>query len=168
MDFHPNMLGRQGMPQNAARPNHGAQGFHPNHLSQQRLAGLEDVPPGSQLPGGVRLDLASGIIWIGDSPVKLVPAIVSALAIKLIFFGGNKVAGAAKHVAKKIRSGGTAATNPRKPESAKPWQAVIFGQGWKRLRVAEHATRAAADAWISEQMGDPELTVTGSRVSYIG
>lgn len=77
--------------------------------------------PGVQLGmPGWSLDVPQGIIYAGGTPVKLIPAIVSTLAIKLIFFGGNLASTKAKALLarKKASRGGEVApnlvTNPRR------------------------------------------------------
>jgi hypothetical protein len=169
MDFHPNMLANQGdgAPTNAARPNQGGS-FHPGMLSRQQLAGLGTADPaavapaGTELPGGIRLDMPAGVIWIGNSPVKLIPAIVSAIAVKLIFFGGNQIAKGAKHLASRGKV--SAATNPGRGRGYRPWKALVYGKGCRSIASTRWGTQQAAESWAEANAHRG----VGTRVSCVG
>lgn len=159
MDFHPNMLGQQPLHARPAQAPRRIPGLVNNQLAGM---GAIETPPASAhaLPGGMHLDAASGTLWVGNSPIKLVPAIVSALAIKLIFFGGEKAGAAMRHGVSRLR-GAKTATNPR--ESAKPWQVVFFDEKnkWKKVAIHDVADRDAAKAKAAEHDGK-------TRISYVG
>lgn len=151
-EFHPGMLGRQGPPSSVIRRDPAA-GFHPDMLAGQPLGALP--------PPATGFDVAAGTITVGGNTIKLVPAILSALAVKLVFFGGDQAAKGAKRLAGKLRGSSTKAselaTNPRKSE--RPWQAVRFSGSARQTK--RHKTKDAAQRWCDEHSGQ-------SRVSYVG
>ncbi len=160
MDFHPNMLARQGATGTGRSANAPAPGggFHPLMLSQQQLAGLGTVTA-PVAPPPFAFDASTGILTIGNNQIKLVTALLSAIAVKLVFFSGNQVVKGAKHVASRFRSKSPeAATNPG---SERPWQAVRFNPAWKKLGTKRHRTKQAADAWAKAHGGP-------GRCSYVG
>jgi hypothetical protein len=158
MDFHPRMLAQQHIPRPAkAPPRH----FHPGMLSQQPLAGLGAVAPAPSIGQSIQFDAAQGTITVGGSTIKLVPAVISAIAVKLIFFGGSKAAQGAKALHRKWKGSPAAATNPGK-RSERPWQAKRFNPSTgKKVATKRHKTKAAAERWAAAHGGP-------GRASYVG
>ena len=65
-------------------------------IGRQRTIG-ELAPPAAPGPfDGMRFDAPTLTIYVGASKIPLVPALISALAVKLILFGGRKAGTAAK------------------------------------------------------------------------
>lgn len=120
MDFHPRMLASQrtDIRSTGSAPKGS---FHPHMLATQQLSNLDAVTapaavttsPGTQLPGGMSIDLSTGTLYVQNVPIKLIPAIASALALKVIFFSGNLAAEHAKKFAGKFKKPALA-TNPRR------------------------------------------------------
>ncbi len=57
-------------------------------------------PPANaiQVGNGIALDPAGGNIWMGATKIAIIPAIISAIAVKMILFGGKKAGMAARGV----------------------------------------------------------------------
>ncbi len=172
MDFHPNMLSRQGSAGTGRSANGTGESFHPGMLGRQQLAGLGAVPAAAPVvqaplppatPAAFGFDPKTGILNIGGNQIKLVTAVLSALAVKVVFFSGKQVARGAKHIAGRFSGRHAAvatATNPHK-KSERPWQAVRFNPGWRKMATKRHKTKGAAAKWAKGHGGL-------GRHSYVG
>jgi hypothetical protein len=70
------------------------------------LKGLDDIPPAivTATDEPFRLALDEGAIYIQGQKVNIVGALVSALVVKTLLFGGQHAARAAKAAYKRARS----------------------------------------------------------------
>jgi hypothetical protein len=188
MDFHPNMLAIQRENPSPSRVSVGA-GFHPNQLATQWQPGQaprSGVPfhpdqynqglAGSMLPGmgtadtapaaplPFAYDAAAGTITIGGNTIKLIPAILTSLAVKLIFFSGDVAAKGARAAYSRLRGSTSAATNPGRGRGFRPYRAMVYGKGCKIVCSSRWGTKAAAQKWCyaNEHRG------AGSRINYVG
>jgi len=175
MDFHPNMLSRQSSIGAGRSANAQTGAFHPAMLSQQQLAGLDaampatataPAPTAAMLPTGAPpaafgFDASTGMLTIGGNQIKLVSAVLSAIAVKLVFFSGKQVAKGAKHLAGRFRGQSATPATATNPKSERPWQAVRFNPGWRKLATKRHRTKTAAAKWAKAHGGP-------GRTSYVG
>ncbi len=166
MDFHPNMLARQGDTGTGRSANGRGDGFHPGMLSRQQLAGIGSPVPVPALPEAAPASIApvaapapfgfdvhTGILTIGNNQIKLVTAVLSAIAVKLVFFSGKQVARGAKHLTSRFRGTSTPEVAATNPKSERPWQAVRFNPGWKKIATKRHRTKGAAVRWAKAHGG---------------
>lgn len=129
-----------------------------NLLTWMSAQGLGTIPETQAAPA-FGFDAASGVLNVGGNQIKLVPAILSAIAVKLVFFSGKQVAKGARYAAGRLR------TNPDGSErrlSEKPYECVLFNADWKRIGRKRTRTRAAAEAFAAAHPG------ANHRISYIG
>ncbi len=77
-----------------------------NHRPVQGLAALDDIPPSivTSTDAPFRLALDEGAIYVQGQKVNLLGALVSALVVKTLLFGGQHAAKAAKAAYKRARS----------------------------------------------------------------
>jgi hypothetical protein len=171
MDFHPNMLASQRENPSPSRVANGP-GFHPNMLANQwqpnQMAGADMLPgmgiatPPAPAPF-VSWDAEAGTINIGGNQIKPLPAILTALVVKMVFFGGNVAAKGAKAAYSRFR-GTSAATNPGRGRGFRPYRAMVYGKGCKIVCASRWGTKAAAQAWCDAN----EHRGSGSRINYVG
>lgn len=53
-------------------------------------------PEAKEISAGVFLDMTRGDLWFNGTRIAILSAVVSALAVKMVFFGGNKLGALAK------------------------------------------------------------------------
>lgn len=175
MDFHPNMLASQWaprkhdqvLPRGTFLP-----GMRRNLLSGVGM--MEQAQPSTGTPimatpgpaPAFGVDWASGTMNIGGNTIKLIPALLTAVAVKLVFFGGNQAAKGAKHLYGKIRSRGAspaAATNPG-GRAKRSWKAVVQNSQCQTVKAQRCSTKAAAERFLenNSHLGSK------SRVFWVG
>jgi hypothetical protein len=70
------------------------------HVSPAGLAAGEPVEAAAPVPAAevepFKLDLENGNIWLSGNKIPIIPALLSALVVKVVLFGGGKAASAAK------------------------------------------------------------------------
>ncbi len=73
---------------------------------QFSMSGLDDIPPAivTSTDAPFRLALDEGAIYVQGQKVNIVGALVSALVVKTLLFGGQHAAKAAKAAYKRVRA----------------------------------------------------------------
>jgi hypothetical protein len=91
--------GNRAFGRSGAIPGMGAVATTPQPVAQPVSAPAAPVgppPDAKMIAQGIYLDIGRGDLWFNGARIAIISAVVSALAVKLVLFGGNKVGAAAK------------------------------------------------------------------------